>query len=92
MTSSLVEIRKLNHRYGRIAALTNVDLLLPEGGLIGIVGPDGVGKSTLLSLIAGVTKIQDGSINVFGSSLAKNSLRTDVRSRIGFMPPYSLQP
>lgn len=83
---AVVEIRNLNHRYGKVAALTDIDMTLPEGGLFGIVGPDGVGKSTLLSLIAGVTTIQDGSVNVLGGNMAKKSHRKNICARVGFMP------
>jgi ribosome-dependent ATPase len=86
MTSRIVEIAGLGHRYGGVAALSDIDLALPAGGLIGIVGPDGVGKSTLLSIIAGVTRIQDGSVKVFGGNMARKAHRENVFTRVGFMP------
>jgi ribosome-dependent ATPase len=86
MTSDIVEIAALSHRYGKVAALTDVELALPKGKLIGVIGPDGVGKSTLLSIIAGVTRIQSGSVQVLGGDMTATAHRTKSFSRIAFMP------
>jgi len=50
--------------YGKTKALDNVTLDIPSGCMAGLIGPDGVGKSTMLSLISGVRKIQDGRVEV----------------------------
>lgn len=84
--ASLIKLEALNHSYRGVAALRDVDLAIPAGGVAGIVGPDGVGKSTLLSLIAGVSRIQSGSVDLLGGSIADKSHRRAVRGRIGFMP------
>ena len=55
-----VSIQNLSHRYGKTLALDDVSLDIPKGATVGLIGPDGVGKSTLLSLMAGVKVIQDG--------------------------------
>lgn len=52
----------VTHRYGATKALDDVSLDLPSGGIIGLIGPDGVGKSSLLGLIAGARKLQSGAI------------------------------
>jgi ribosome-dependent ATPase len=54
--------------------------------MIGLVGPDGVGKSTLLALIAGVRKIQQGAVEVLGGDMARSSHRAAVCPRIAYMP------
>lgn len=54
--------------------------------MTGIVGPDGAGKSTLLSLIAGARKLQTGSAEMLGGSMADVRHRQDVCTRIAFMP------
>ncbi|MGL1080483.1 ATP-binding cassette domain-containing protein, partial [Vibrio parahaemolyticus] len=49
--SAAVRLEGVVHRYGRVNALDGVDLESPAGRLVGLIGPDGVGKSTLLSLV-----------------------------------------
>lgn len=67
-------------------ALESVSLALPAGKTIGLVGPDGVGKSTLLSIIAGVKRIQSGQVQVLGLDLADTAKRQALSPRIAFMP------
>jgi ribosome-dependent ATPase len=73
-------------RYGRAVALDNVTLDIPAGGMVGLIGPDGVGKSSVLSLIAGARKIQTGSVQVFGGDMANARYRGDLCPRVAFMP------
>lgn len=54
--------------------------------MVGLIGPDGVGKSTLLGLVAGVRKLQSGNVRVLGGSMADKSHRDAVCSRIAYMP------
>jgi ribosome-dependent ATPase len=82
----VVAIERLTHRYREIAALDGVSLSIPAGSDTAIIGPDGVGKSTLLSLIAGARIIQSGRIEVLGGDMACAAHRTKVASRIAFMP------
>ena len=86
MSPSAVSIHSLSHRYGQTLALDNISLTVPQGVTVGLIGPDGVGKSTLLSLIAGVRIIQEGNIEVFGANMADKRVRNEMSSRIAFMP------
>jgi ribosome-dependent ATPase len=76
----------VGHRYGKRDALVDVDLELPRGGIVGVIGPDGVGKSTLLSLIAGATRIQRGRVEALGGDMARAGHRHRVCERIAYMP------
>ncbi|MEZ2127159.1 MULTISPECIES: ribosome-associated ATPase/putative transporter RbbA [unclassified Sinorhizobium] len=82
----IATIEDLSHRYGKINALNNVSIALPAGRMVGIIGPDGVGKSTLLALIAGVRIIQQGKVTVFGGDMADKAHRTLHSGRIAYMP------
>ncbi|MDE2076184.1 MAG: ABC transporter ATP-binding protein, partial [Burkholderiales bacterium] len=84
--TAAVHIQALNHRYQAALALDNVQLSLPAGKTIGLVGPDGVGKSTLLSIIAGVKRIQSGTVEVLGQDMSDTSQRHALSPRIAFMP------
>ncbi len=81
-----VEIASLFHQYGKIEALADISMRLPKGKIVGIIGPDGVGKSTLFALIAGAKKIQTGAIYVLGQDMADAKQRRDVLPKIAFMP------
>ncbi len=74
------------HRYGRIEALRSVDLTIPAGAVTAFVGPDGVGKSTLLGLLAGTKRIQVGAINVLGADLRRPAERARIGRDVAYMP------
>ncbi|MPT22492.1 MAG: ABC transporter ATP-binding protein, partial [Starkeya sp.] len=76
----------VTHRYGKTRALDGVDLAVPAGCMAGLIGPDGVGKSTLLGLAAGVTRIQEGHVSVLGGDMAARDWRRQAGGRIAFMP------
>ncbi len=74
------------HRYRKTLALDDIDLSIPAGCMAGLIGPDGVGKSSLLALVAGVRKIQQGRIMVLGNDMADAHHRSRVCPRIAYMP------
>jgi ribosome-dependent ATPase len=73
-------------RYGKAEALRGIDLNLSPGRMIGLIGPDGVGKSSLLSLVAGARAVQEGTVHVLGGDMADRRHREDVCPRIAYMP------
>ncbi len=81
-----VRLRHLRHAYGRTRALDGLSLDIPAGCMVGLVGPDGVGKSTLLGLIAGAKALQDGGIEVLGGDIGAAAWRDEICPRIAFMP------
>lgn len=72
-TSAAISVRELTHDFGRGAVLNNLTFDIPTGSRVAIVGPSGVGKSTLLSLLRGTLKIQDGAIAVAETNFASVS-------------------
>jgi ribosome-dependent ATPase len=76
----------VTHRYGKVVALDALTLDIPSGRMIGVIGPDGVGKSTLLALVAGVRMIQQGSVHALGGDLGVKAEREARRGRIAYMP------
>ncbi|HEX2889081.1 ribosome-associated ATPase/putative transporter RbbA [Vineibacter terrae] len=72
--------------YGRTRALDGISLDIPEGRMVGLIGPDGVGKSSLLALIAGAHAVQDGRVEVLGGDMADAAHRRDTCPRIAYMP------
>lgn len=85
MTPAVV-VAGITLRYGKKLALDQVTLELPGGGIAGLIGPDGAGKSSLLSLIAGARRIQHGTVRVLGCDMASARHRRAVCPRIAYMP------
>jgi ribosome-dependent ATPase len=73
-------------RYGKTVALDAVNLEVPLGCMVGLIGPDGVGKSSVLSLIAGSRRIQEGRVEVLGGDMADARFRRATCPRIAYMP------
>src|SRR5690606_21671925 len=69
-------------RYGKTRALDGVTLEVPAGRMAGLIGPDGVGKSSLLALIAGARAVQSGRAEVLGGDIADPRHRQAVGPRI----------
>lgn len=81
-----LSIAHVSHRYGKTVALDDVSLDLPPGSALALVGPDSVGKSTLLALASGAKKLQRGSIAALGADYASRRAREAVQPRIAYMP------
>jgi ribosome-dependent ATPase len=82
----VIRLSEVSYSYGKAKALENVTLDMPAGCMIGLIGPDGVGKSTLLSLIAGARAMQHGRVHVLGGDMAAPRHRRRTYSRIAYMP------
>jgi ribosome-dependent ATPase len=72
--------------YGHTQALADLTLELPAGRMVGLIGPDGVGKSSLLALLAGARAVQQGQVWCLGGDMASRRHREAVCPRIAFMP------
>ena len=83
---TIARILGVTQRYRKITALDSVTLDLAAGRTVGLIGPDGVGKSSLLAIIAGARQIQFGATYVLGGNIADNGHRTAVCPRIAYMP------
>ncbi|MCC2978270.1 ribosome-associated ATPase/putative transporter RbbA [Sphingomonas sp. PL-96] len=73
-------------RYGKTLALDGVELEIPAGRMVALIGPDGVGKSSLFSLIAGARAVQEGRVEVLDGDIADREHRESVCPRIAYMP------
>ncbi|QCI13183.1 ABC transporter ATP-binding protein/permease [Pseudomonas putida] len=84
--SYVARVEHVELRYGATLALDDLSLELPSGRMVGLIGPDGVGKSSLLSLLAGARVIQKGHIEVLQGDMASKRHRDAVCPRIAYMP------
>ncbi|WP_138934423.1 ribosome-associated ATPase/putative transporter RbbA [Roseovarius arcticus] len=84
--SSVATLSAVTHRYGQIAALDDVTLDIPAGCMAGLIGPDGVGKSTLLALVAGVRRLQTGNVRVLDGDIRDRRHLKACNHRVAYMP------
>lgn len=83
---AVVTLSGIQLHYGKQVALAGIDLEIPAGSMVGLIGPDGVGKSSLLALIAGARAIQEGQVEVLGGNMANKRHRDSICPRIAYMP------
>ena len=76
----------VSQHYGTTVALNNITLDIPARCMVGLIGPDGVGKSSLLSLISGARVIEQGNVMVLCGDMRDPKHRRDVCPRIAWMP------
>lgn len=83
MTDFVIETKNLTRRFGDFVAVDHVNLQIPAKTIYGFLGPNGSGKSTTMRLITGLLTPSEGSLNVLGMDIPK---QTDaLRLRLGYM-------
>ena len=82
----MLDVVRLDSRYGRIPALTGVDLRVAPGELVALVGANGAGKTTLLRAISGVQPVSGGAIRWHGHDLGRLSARRRVQMGLVQVP------
>ena len=82
----VVRVEGVTQRFGDTVALDDLTLSIPAGRMVGLIGPDGVGKSSLLSLLSGARKVPSGRVQVLGGDMAEAAHRSAVCPRIAYMP------
>ncbi|TCV86168.1 MULTISPECIES: ribosome-associated ATPase/putative transporter RbbA [Methylomonas] len=85
-TTPVVRIKGVSLRYRDNLALDDLSLDIPADRMIGLIGPDGVGKSSLMSLLTGARKMQAGHIEVLGGNIDDAGHRRAVCPRVAYMP------
>lgn len=85
-THPAISVKHLTHRYGKVTALDDISLAIPSGCLAGLIGPDGVGKSTLLAILGGIREIQTGEVKALDGDMRDHIHRSLSHHRIAYMP------
>jgi ribosome-dependent ATPase len=83
---SVAQLSAITHHYGAVVALDDVTIDIPGGCMAGLIGPDGVGKSTMLALVSGVRRLQTGSAQVLGGDITNRRHLRACNHRIAYMP------
>ena len=84
--SSVARLAGVSLHYGNTMALDAIDLELPSGCMVGLIGPDGVGKSSLLALVSGARRLQEGALEVLNGDMREKKHRDKVCPDIAYMP------
>jgi polar amino acid transport system ATP-binding protein len=83
--SPVIELQRLSLSYGAVPVLAGIDLVVPAGEKLVVIGPSGSGKSTLLRCVNGLARPDRGEIRVFGETLGRPSTRIAARRRMGMI-------
>lgn len=84
MEESVVKVEHLSHRYSIQWAVRDISFEIPKGGIYGLLGSNGAGKSTTMNIISGVIKQTEGSIFIKGIDTRKHGV--EAKRNIGFLP------
>jgi ABC-2 type transport system ATP-binding protein len=76
-----VELENITKTFGKIVAVDDLSLKVPQGSIVGFIGPNGSGKTTTMRMILNILYPDSGTVRIFG-----DSLRGAVTDRIGYMP------
>src|SRR5690606_34038660 len=83
---AVARLQGVSLRHGKVTALADITLDIPAGRMVGLIGPDGVGKSSLLALVAGARALQQGRLAVLDGNMAERRHRQAACPRIAYMP------
>jgi len=88
---SAIVVQHATRRFGDFVAARDLSLAVPEGTILGVIGPSGAGKTTLVRMLTGALAPSDGSVRVLGED--PRHFKRSTRERIGYMPQlFSLYP
>jgi zinc transport system ATP-binding protein len=77
---SVIELNDCTFSYGKVIALDHVTFSIEQGDFLGIIGPNGGGKTTLLRLMLGLLKPDSGTVTLWGTAPVK------IRKKVGYIP------
>ena len=88
MNKISIEIKNLNKQYNNIVAVKNIDFKINEGSIVGLLGPNGCGKTTTIGMMLGLIKPTSGSVFVKGKNIENENNRTNILEKMNFISPY----
>ena len=83
-----INIKNLNKKYKNFNAVNNLNFEIKKGSIIGLLGPNGCGKTTTLGMILGLIKPTSGTVNINGKNIEDENYRIKMLEKINFISPY----
>ena len=83
-----IEIKNLSKNYNNILAVKNINFTINKGTIVGLLGPNGCGKTTTLGMILGLIKPTSGTVFINGKNIENENNRTKILEKVNFISPY----
>ena len=88
MNSAVIEINNLSKQYKNALAVKNISFKIFKGTIIGLLGPNGCGKTTTIGMMLGLIKPTSGTVFMNGKNIENESNRTQILEKVNFISPY----
>ncbi len=88
MNPAIIEINNLSKKYKNTLAVKNINLKIPKGKIIGLLGPNGCGKTTTIGMMLGLIKPTSGTIFINELNIENENNRTKILEKVNFISPY----
>ena len=83
-----IEIKNLNKQYNNILAVKNISFKINKGSIVGLLGPNGCGKTTTIGMMLGLIKPTSGTVFINGKNIESENNRTKILEKVNFISPY----
>ena len=88
MNNISIQIKNLNKRYNNIEAVKNINFTINKGSIVGLLGPNGCGKTTTIGMMLGLIKPSSGTVFINGQNIESEKNRTKILEKMNFISPY----
>ena len=88
MNNISIEIKNLNKLYNNIEAVKNINFTINKGSIVGLLGPNGCGKTTTIGMMLGLIKPSSGTVFINGQNIESEKNRTKILEKMNFISPY----
>ena len=83
-----IEIKNLSKQYNNLLAVRNINFKINKGSIVGLLGPNGCGKTTTIGMMLGLIKPSSGSVIINGKNIENENVRTKILEKVNFISPY----
>jgi len=83
-----IEIKNLSKEYNNILAVKNINFTINKGSIVGLLGPNGCGKTTTIGMMLGLIKPNSGTVFINGQNIENENNRTKILEKVNFISPY----